>query len=72
MQQGDADSGAPVEHVSFGFRKVKVDYRPQKADGSLGAAVTFAYDVAASKMSNVASGRSSRGRGYRLAGTPRW
>ena len=49
VQQGDADSGAPVEHVSFGFRKVKVDYRPQKADGSLGAAVTFAYDVAASK-----------------------
>jgi type VI secretion system secreted protein Hcp len=49
VQQGDADSGAPVEHVSFGFRKVKVDYRPQKADGSLAAAVTFAYDVAARK-----------------------
>jgi type VI secretion system secreted protein Hcp len=49
VQQGDADSGAPVEHVTFGFRKVKVDYRPQKADGTLAAAVTFAYDVAASK-----------------------
>ncbi len=46
VQQGDADTGAPVEHVSFGFRKVKVDYRPQKADGSLGPAVTFSYDVA--------------------------
>ena len=46
VQQGDADTGAPVEHVSFGFRKVKADYRPQKADGSLGPAVTFSFDVA--------------------------
>jgi type VI secretion system secreted protein Hcp len=49
VQQGDAESGAPVEHVSFGFRKAKVEYRPQKADGSFGAAVTFTFDVAASK-----------------------
>ncbi len=49
VQQGDAEAGAPTEQVSFGYRKVKVDYRPQKADGSLGAAVTFAYDVASNK-----------------------
>ena len=49
VQQGDSDTGAPAEQVSFGFRKVKVDYRPQKADGSLGAAVPFAYDVVAGK-----------------------
>jgi type VI secretion system secreted protein Hcp len=49
VQQGDADSGAPLEHVTFGYRKVKVDYRPQKADGTLAAAVTFGYDVAANK-----------------------
>ena len=35
--------------MSFNFAKLEVEYKPQKADGSLGAAVQFGYDVKANK-----------------------
>ena len=39
----------PTDQVSFNFAKLEVEYKPQKADGSLGAAVHFGYDVKANK-----------------------
>jgi type VI secretion system secreted protein Hcp len=35
--------------MSFAFAKCKVEYKPQKADGSLDAAVTGGWDVKANK-----------------------
>lgn len=34
-----------TEHVSMKFARVDVEYRPQKADGSLDAGVRFTYDI---------------------------
>jgi type VI secretion system secreted protein Hcp len=44
----DADF-LPTDHVSFNFAKLEVEYKPQKADGSLGSAVQFRYDLKANK-----------------------
>src|SRR5262245_4016678 len=45
---GTADTGS--ESVSLAFAKVAFDYKPQKADGSLDAAVHFGYDLKANKI----------------------
>jgi type VI secretion system secreted protein Hcp len=46
----DADSeDSQLETVSLAFAKVDVEYRPQKADGSLDAGVHFKYDLKAHK-----------------------
>ncbi len=37
------------ENVSLAFAKVSVEYKPQKADGSLDAGVHFKYDIKARK-----------------------
>ena len=42
---GQADYSVPVDHVTFKFAQVKVEYWPQKADGSLGAPVTAGWDL---------------------------
>ena len=39
----------PTDQVSFNFAKLEVEYKPEKADGSLGAAVEFRYDLKANK-----------------------
>ena len=44
----DADV-VPTDQVSFNFAKIEVEYKPQKADGSLGSAVEFRYDLKANK-----------------------
>ncbi len=44
------DGSKPTETVSFNFAKVRMDYSPQKADGSLEPAVTFSWDVRANKQ----------------------
>jgi type VI secretion system secreted protein Hcp len=44
----DADV-LPTDQVSFNFAKLEVEYKPEKADGSLGAAVEFRYDLKANK-----------------------
>ena len=44
----DADV-LPTDQVSFNFAKLEVEYKPEKADGSLGVAVQFRYDLKANK-----------------------
>src|SRR5215210_6648589 len=42
---GQAEVGVPVDQVSFKYAQVKVEYWPQKADGSLGAPVAAGWDL---------------------------
>lgn len=47
---GDADSDdESMETVSLAFAKVDVEYRPQKADGTLDAGIHFKYDLKTNK-----------------------
>jgi type VI secretion system secreted protein Hcp len=39
----------PMDSISLSFSKVKVEYKAQKADGSLNAAVTAGWDLKANK-----------------------
>ena len=42
--------GQPIsESVSLAFAKVDLEYKPQKADGSLDAGIHFKYDLKANK-----------------------
>jgi len=43
--EGQAEDGVPVDQVSFNYAQVKIEYRPQKADGSLGAPVTAGWNL---------------------------
>jgi type VI secretion system secreted protein Hcp len=46
----DSDSASEsAETVSLAFAKVNVEYKPQKADGSLEAGIHFKYDLKAQK-----------------------
>ena len=38
------------ETVSLAFAKVDLEYKPQKADGSLDAGIHFKYDIKANKV----------------------
>ena len=42
---GTEDAPISTDSVSFNFAKIEVEYKPQKADGSLGAPVQFRYDL---------------------------
>jgi type VI secretion system secreted protein Hcp len=44
------DSNDSSENVTMAFAKVDLEYRPQKADGSLDAGIHFKYDIAGSKI----------------------
>ena len=46
---GSEDAVVPADSVSFNFAKIEVEYKPQKADGSLGSPVEFRYDLKANK-----------------------
>ena len=46
---GSDGGGTPTENVSINFAKVALEYKPQKADGSLDAGVFFKYDLKANK-----------------------
>jgi type VI secretion system secreted protein Hcp len=46
---GTEEAPVPTESVSFNFAKLEVEYKPEKADGSLGTAVDFGYDLKANK-----------------------
>jgi type VI secretion system secreted protein Hcp len=50
-QTGGSEGGnvVPTDQVSFNFVKIDVEYRPQKADGSLEAGLHFKYDIKANK-----------------------
>jgi type VI secretion system secreted protein Hcp len=51
-QTGGSEGGdlLPTDQVSFNFAKLKLEYRAQKADGSLDAAVTAGWDVKSNKQ----------------------
>jgi type VI secretion system secreted protein Hcp len=49
VSNGDSDQGSHVETVSLAFAKVDLEYRPQKADGSLDAGIHFKYDIKGNK-----------------------
>jgi type VI secretion system secreted protein Hcp len=46
---GSGDSAATAESIALQFSKVELEYKPQKADGSLDAGVFFKYDIKAQK-----------------------
>ena len=50
-QTGGSGHGGvvPTDQVSLAFAKIEFEYKPQKADGTLDAAVKAGWDVAANK-----------------------
>jgi type VI secretion system secreted protein Hcp len=48
MADSESNDGS-TETVSLAFAKIDIDYRPQKADGSLDAGIHFKYDLKANK-----------------------
>lgn len=46
-QSGDAAGGSsiPTDQFSLNYAKIKYEYKPQKQDGSLEAALTMSYDI---------------------------
>jgi type VI secretion system secreted protein Hcp len=46
---GSSQGDRPTESVSMAFAKVEFTYKPQNADGSLGAPVTAGWDLKANK-----------------------
>jgi type VI secretion system secreted protein Hcp len=48
VSHSDSDDGRS-ESVSMAFAKVDLQYKPQKADGSLDAGIHFKYDIKANK-----------------------
>ena len=49
VTHGSSGSDGASENVSIAFAKVNVEYKPQKADGSLDAGIHFKYDLKAQK-----------------------
>ena len=48
-QGGSVTDDRPLDSVSIAFAKVAVEYKEQKADGSLAAAVNFGWDLKLNK-----------------------
>jgi type VI secretion system secreted protein Hcp len=49
VTHGGSGDGGQSENVSLSFAKVALEYKPQKADGSLDAGIHFKYDLKAQK-----------------------
>src|SRR4051812_28826321 len=49
VTHGGSGSDGASENISIAFGKVNVEYKPQKADGSLDAGIHFKYDLKAQK-----------------------
>jgi type VI secretion system secreted protein Hcp len=49
VSDDDSKESGGLETVSMVFAKVDLEYRPQKADGSLDAGIHFKYDIKAHK-----------------------
>jgi type VI secretion system secreted protein Hcp len=45
QNSGHNGGGLPLESVTLNFSKIKVDYKPQQKDGTLGALVTMTVDL---------------------------
>jgi type VI secretion system secreted protein Hcp len=50
VTHGGESGQAGSETVSLAFAKVDLEYKPQKADGSLDAGIHFKYDLKANKV----------------------
>jgi type VI secretion system secreted protein Hcp len=48
-----AEGDATIEAVTLAFAKVDLEYKPQKADGSLDAGVRFTHDLRAAKTTKA-------------------
>lgn len=50
-QTGGSGNGGPVpsEQISMNYAKIEIEYKEQKADGTLGGTVKAGYDVKANK-----------------------
>jgi type VI secretion system secreted protein Hcp len=48
-QSGHDGGGLPTESVTFNFSKIKIEYKIQNKDGTLGAANPKTYDIKANK-----------------------
>jgi type VI secretion system secreted protein Hcp len=49
VQDGESSGSDGMENVSLAFAKIDLEYKPQKADGSLDAGLHFKYDIKANK-----------------------
>jgi type VI secretion system secreted protein Hcp len=49
VTHGGSGADGGTENVALAFGKVEVEYKPQKADGSLDAGIKFGYDLKAQK-----------------------
>jgi type VI secretion system secreted protein Hcp len=49
VTDGEASGQAGSETVSLAFAKIDLEYKPQKADGSLDTGIHFKYDLKANK-----------------------
>ena len=49
LSEANGSGSVPMESVSLQCSKVDLEYKPQKADGSLDAGVHFKYDIKANK-----------------------
>jgi type VI secretion system secreted protein Hcp len=45
QQSGVSEDQVPTESISFNFAKIKVEYKPRNADGTLGAPVSAGWDL---------------------------
>jgi type VI secretion system secreted protein Hcp len=43
---GSADEDRPTEEITLNFKKFELRYFPQRADGSAGSAIDFAFNIA--------------------------
>jgi len=50
LSDAASDTAPPTESVSMTFATFEYSYRPQMANGSLGPAVTFRYDIHANRV----------------------
>lgn len=49
FQTGESGGTVPEDAVSLAFAKIEVDYKEQKATGSLGASTSFAWNLSENK-----------------------
>ena len=49
VTDGDASGQGGSEMISLAFAKIDLEYKPQKADGSLDTGIHFKYDLKANK-----------------------
>jgi type VI secretion system secreted protein Hcp len=49
ISDADGADAGPVETISLAFAKVDLEYKPQKADGSVDAGLHFKYDLKTNK-----------------------